>query len=159
MEGVTRLVADVITANKKNGCVVATFLDCAHAFDCVWHDRARYKLKCYYIPPKLTRMTSDYLRIRTMTIREGEIRSRAFPIEAGVPQGGILSPSLFKFFLSDLPICKDTNESGCVYADDTCVWSFGFKESLAANSVQFALNDFESWACLWRVIPEPTKSN
>ena len=159
MEGVIKLVADINTANKRNGCVVAAFLDCARAFDCVWHDGIRAKLKCYHIPPKLTRLISNYLRDRTMTVKEGTTFSRAFPITAGVPQGGIISPSLFKFYLSDIPISRDENESGSAYADDTCFWGSAYNATQAASIVQFALNGFEYWARAWRVLPEPSKSN
>ena len=59
MEGVFKLVQDSNTANKKNGCTVAVFLDLARAFDAVWHDGLRRKLKAYHIPPKLTRIYSE----------------------------------------------------------------------------------------------------
>ena len=80
MEGVIKLVADADIANKQNGCIIATFLDCARAFNCVWIDGICFKLKAYYIPPKLTRIISDYLRNRSMIVKEGDTHSRPFPI-------------------------------------------------------------------------------
>ena len=95
MEGVFKLSQDINTANKKNGCTVAVLLDCARAFDAVWHNGIRRKLAAYYIPPKLTRMISSYLKDRELIIKEGTNYSLKFYARAGVPQGGIISPSLF----------------------------------------------------------------
>ena len=94
-----------------------------------------------------------------MMVREGLNCSRKFRITAGVPQGGISSLSLFKFYLSDIPIPKYTKESGSVFADDCVSWAFGYNAQQAAESVQFFLNGFEAWCKAWRTIPEPSKSN
>ena len=80
-----------------------------------------------------------------MMVREGLNCSRKFRITARVPQGGISSLSLFKFYLSDIPIPKYTKESGSVFADDCVSWAFGYNAQQAAESVQFFLNGFEAW--------------
>ena len=45
-------------------------------------------------------------------------------INTGVPQGSKLSPSLFSFYIADMPIPTDPVKRVC-YADDLTVWAAG----------------------------------
>ena len=46
--------------------------------------------------------------------------SQEYPVTAGVPQGPILSPTLFLLYINDLP---DVICDSAIYADDTTVYS------------------------------------
>ena len=47
--------------------------------------------------------------------------SQEYPVNAGVPQGFIVSPTLFLLYINDLP--DDVIGSIAVYADDTTFYS------------------------------------
>ena len=47
--------------------------------------------------------------------------SQEYPVTAGVPQGPILSPTLFLLYINDLP--DNVNCDSAIYADDTTVYS------------------------------------
>ena len=47
--------------------------------------------------------------------------SQEYPVTAGVPQGPILSPTLFLLYINDLP--DNVIYDSAIYADDTTVYS------------------------------------
>ena len=47
-------------------------------------------------------------------------------VNTGVPQGSKLSPSLFSFYIADMPIPTEPVKRVC-YADDITVWATGVK--------------------------------
>ena len=61
-----------IAAHKGNGMTVdMVSRDISRAFDKVWHDGLRYKLRTEHLPDKLTRTLCNYLSDRKATIRIG----------------------------------------------------------------------------------------
>ena len=90
---------------------------------------------------------------RTVQLKIGDFIGEKFDLQAGVPQGSILSPSLFIFYTSDLPQPINENCRDVLFADDiTQVVEYrgDDKEELPIRTEQeiVRINNFEK---LWKI--------
>jgi hypothetical protein len=74
------------------------------AFDTVWRDGLWHKLQTMGIPHKLIRILREvYSHGKFRVVANGESGPDVEAATAGVLQGDVLSPDLFKAFINDLP--------------------------------------------------------
>ena len=96
-------------------------LDISKAFDKVWHAALLNKLPSYGLPVKLCTWIGSFLSGRRISVVVDGHSSDLYSINAGVPQGSVLAPTLFLLHINDLlGSCKNPIHS---YADDSTLHS------------------------------------
>ena len=95
--------------------------DISKAFDRVWHGDLVHKPKSYGISGQLFGLISSFLSNRRLRVVLDGKSSQECPVDAGVPQGSILGPTLFLLYINDLP--DDVICDIAIYADDTTLYS------------------------------------
>ena len=78
--------------------------DVSKAFDKVWHLGLKFKLLHLGLPGPVERLLCDFLSDRTARIRVVRHLGPAFPLDTGVPQGSVLSPTLYAIYTNDCPV-------------------------------------------------------
>ena len=96
-------------------------LDISKAFDRVWHAGLLHKLKSYGISGQIFGLISSFLSNRRLRVVLDGKSSQEYPVNAGVPEGSILGPTLFLLYINDLP--DDVICDIAIYADDTTLYS------------------------------------
>ena len=133
----------------------ALALDISKAFDRVWHAGLLHKLKSDGISGEIFDLISSFLSNRRLRMVLDGKSSQEYPVNAGVPQGSILGPTLFLLYINDLP--DDIICDIAIYADDTTLYS---KCDLAsdlwqqlelASELESDLQDKVDWGKKWLV--------
>ena len=86
----------------------------------VSHDTLVSKIVGSSLPPAITRWLSCYLRCRQAATSFSGTKSSTRIVRTGVPQGSKLSPSLFNYYIADMPRPTPLVKRVC-YADDITV--------------------------------------
>jgi hypothetical protein len=95
-------------------------MDFSKAFDKASHSLLTRKLDHYGIKGKTNRWIQNFLAERKQAVVvEGE-KSDSINVESGVPQGSVLGPSLFLFYINDMP--EGIRSRVRLFADDTIVY-------------------------------------
>lgn len=155
-EALHRLTTSVQRGFQLGQHTVATFIDIQQAFDTVWHTGLLYKLHNLNIPINYIQLIASYLTDRTFRVQNGRCLSNAHILTAGVPQGSVLSPTLYCAYVRDIPVhpkCKLT-----LYADDTVIYTKHINIQFACLQMQEALNIITQWSTKWRLKINGSKS-
>lgn len=153
---IVRVTENISTSFSWNQCTAAVFLDVSKAFDTVWHDGLIYKMHSFGLSLGITKLIRSFLTERTFRAKIQNALSNPRYIEAGVPQGSVLSPTLYSIFTSDIP--KTPTTTLAMYADDTAILARSLRPHLATAKLQDSIDQLESWLRLWRIDVNPEKS-
>ena len=112
-----------IAREKAGGKTLVTVVlrDVKKAFDKVWHKGLIYKLMQSGLETPLLRILANFLQDRKAKIRVNKTIGDTFNLSAGVPQGDVLSPTLYLIMCNDYPQPTQNQQSKnfCKqYADD-----------------------------------------
>ena len=124
-----RSTADILTVLSERiynsldalGETRAIALDIPKAFDKVWHAGLLHKLKAYGVAGSILSILESFLKERSLKVVLDGQSSPLYNINAGVPQGSVLGPTLFLVFINDLP--DEVLSRIGIYADDTTLYS------------------------------------
>jgi hypothetical protein len=105
--------------------------------------------------PILVRWLAAYLCGQTASCAYGAAKSTSMILRTGVPQGLVLSPALFNFFVSD---CSELADILASYANDISALESDTDLDAPSKSLQNCLTPITEWACHKKVTIAPAKS-
>lgn len=151
-----RLSESLISSVDSGQVVAGVFYDFRKAFDTVWHAALLAKLRQAGVCGSLLRWFEDFLSDRVQYVEVGSTLSLPASPLAGVPQGSVLSPTLFLLFVNSV-LSVTSCQSNC-FADDTCTLVFSSSAALAQSSLQLEVDAVSRWARAHKLSFHPTKS-
>ncbi|GFT08625.1 probable RNA-directed DNA polymerase from transposon BS [Trichonephila clavipes] len=109
--------------HKLTRNTMAAFLDLSKAFDTVWKDKLIIKLHdLFNIRGSALVWIADFVHHRSIRVKFNSTFSDPFRLGQGVPQGSVLSPTLFSLFLAGIEKRKPDPVDIAIFADDIVIW-------------------------------------
>ena len=142
---------------------LAAAIDFSKAFDCIPHNLLLTKISNSPLHNNIIRWLAAYLRGRMASCSYNFSFSKSYMVHTGVPQGSVISPILFNFYLSDLPQHDEPNDS-CdadkdTYADDALSSHSSHIIPISEGHVNSDLDSISTWSDLNGLSIAPHKSS
>ncbi|GFX49089.1 putative RNA-directed DNA polymerase from transposon BS [Trichonephila clavipes] len=109
---------------KPTNHTATAFLVLSKASDTVWRNKLILKMfDVFGIKGKTLPWISAFLKSRVIRVKYNKPLSKDFKVSQGVPQGSVLSPTLFSMFLAGVEKLITENSSIGLFADDIVLCS------------------------------------
>ena len=135
-----------LDAFVKKEHVVAVFFDLEKAYDTTWKYGILRDLHELGVKGRLAIFLESFLAERSFQVRVGSTLSDTFRLSQGVPQGSILSTTLFNIKINSIMNCLDPKTDGSLYVDDFCMCYRSKSMRTIERHLQQCINRIEDWA-------------
>ena len=137
-----------------NNTSIGLFIDLEKAFDSVWQQGLIIKLNKIGIKGKMLKIINSFLRNRKISLSINGFKGPERHGDVGVPQGSVLSPVLFKLYLSDFgeEVEKIEGITKFKFADDGTIKVSKESTQESLNVMNDVLSAMNNWCFKWRMV-------
>ena len=149
----------ITCAMKRGEVTLAVLADFSKAFDTVTYETVLKKLHVLGFSMSFLRWVTDYLTGRKQFVQMDDLISKSADVAFGVPQGSVLGPVLFNFYVNDL-IDYLGSVNSIQYADDTTLYVSDKPTNInvCVQRLQLALDRLSSWCSECNLALNPLKT-
>ena len=141
----TLLQTAILNAFAVKQQLVAVFFDLKKAYDTTWRYGILYALHSAGVRGRMAFFIRNFLSNRRFKALIGNCTSRFYEQEQGVPQGSVLSCSLFSLAINQVISVIPPSVKSSLYVDDLVIYTTGTYIPAIERRLQHAINDVEQW--------------
>ena len=146
MDYVVKLETSIREANIQKQHLIAVFFDLEKAYETTWKLGIMKDLHSLGLRGRLPNFIKSFLLDRQFFVRIGSTFSKLYKQVEGVPQGSILSVTLFNIKINSIKRCLTPGIDGYLYVDDFCITSRSKYMRTAEHQLQQCINKITRWA-------------
>ena len=138
-------------------CSVLTLLDFSKAYDLdfskayVWREKLLLHMLNTGIPPSFIRWIRSFLTDRRGRVQLFNVFSSSHRFTPGLPQGSVLAPLLFLFYINDLATTLNNDAVIAFFADDVSILTTARKREDAEVTAQSVVSSVVTWSQEWKL--------
>ena len=133
-------------------------LDFSHAYDTVWKEKLLLSMHGKGINLQYIKWLYAFLQNRQARVRFNNELSYTRKMRQGLPQGSVLAPLLFLFYIDNLASILPSETLNALFADDVAVKGSGKTIEEAEDKVQKTVDVVTAWSKEWKLELNATKS-
>ena len=125
---------------------VLALLDFSRAYDTVWRERLLMCMADKGVPTPYILWIRSFLENRQARVRVNNTLGKSYYLSQGLPQGSVIAPLLFLFYIDNLASLLPKNVIAAMFADDVAFVGTHCSQVEAAKLVQAAVNVVHAWS-------------
>lgn len=130
-------------ANKQHSTAVA--LDIEKAYDMMWRPRTIEILLENRTTGRILAFICNFLQRRSIKVRVNEVLSESFEIQNDVPQGSVISATLFLITINEVPKLLAAPVKCELFADGLTIFCSGKEKKTTEKLRQQSINKLQTW--------------
>ena len=155
---ILRLVQKIDDGFQKKHKSLLVLLDFSKAYDTVWRERLLTTMLDRGIPSQYVQWLFAFLQNRQANVRFNGTLSKTKKMCQGLPQGSVLAPILFLFYINELAAFLPDDVLISMYADDVSILATSKTLEDAEQLAQKAVDAVVTWSTKWKLNLNGTKS-
>jgi ribonuclease HI len=157
---ISSIVDSISKCNAVGHFTKAVFLDITKAYDLIWRQGLLTKVKSLGISGPMYNFIQSFISNRECTVAVGDTQSDVFVPLNGLPQGSVISPTLFLIMMDVTRANLQTSSNLSIFADDIALWHSSSSCKFSSRVIQNALSNLNLWSLQWgfNFSAEKTKS-
>ena len=144
-DSLAALATDAHNAFRRKQYLLCVFFDLAKAYDTCWKHLIMKQLHKFGLRGRLPKAIESFLSDRRFKVRVGNTLSDEYEQEMGVPQGGVLSCTLFNIAINTVTEVIKGMVSYSLYVDDKRIAYASTDPGTCQTLIQKVLDKLQIW--------------
>ena len=143
-DSIVQLTCDAQRAIIRKKHTIAVFFDLKKAYDTAWRRGILDKLHQFGLYGNLPIFIENFMSQRKIQVKVGTTYSAPRTIDEGIPQGSVLSCTLFAVAINDVISQIPPQVKASLYVDDLTIYTSG-SPRVAERQISITIKQLEDW--------------